>query len=70
MIFRLSIIVLCTLGAGCADIQPWERGNLAKEEMAFEPSPAQAAFRNHGYSAREAAYTSGSSATGGGCGCY
>jgi hypothetical protein len=55
--------------AGCAPVAPWERGHLAKPHMALEPVPAQRALREHTYGAREAA-TGGSSAGGGGCGCY
>jgi hypothetical protein len=54
---------------GCADVAPWERGNLAKPHMALEPHPEQGAFRDHIYRGREAA-SGGSAASGGGCGCY
>lgn len=56
--------------AGCADVQPWQRGNLAKPEMALDPYPNQTFFRSHSYGAREAAQPIGSGTTGGGCGCY
>jgi hypothetical protein len=55
--------------AGCAEISPWERGNLAKPQMALQPQPLQAAFREHVYGSREAA-SGGSASSGGGCGCY
>ncbi|WP_446811661.1 DUF4266 domain-containing protein [Methylomonas sp. 2BW1-5-20] len=54
--------------AGCADVQPWERGNLAKPQMAIDADPLQSAIRQHNYSSREAASAAGS-AQGGGCGC-
>jgi hypothetical protein len=55
--------------AGCAEVAPWQRGNLAKPQMALEPYPLQSSFRGHIYGSREAA--SGVSASeGGGCGCY
>ncbi len=63
--------VLLALGlglAGCAGVAPWERGHLAKPQMALEPHPVQGALREHIYGAREAA-TGGLSASGGGCGC-
>ena len=54
---------------GCTHVEPWERGNLAKPQMALEPDPMQNALRNHVYNSREAA--AGSNAgQGGGCGCY
>lgn len=55
--------------SGCAPVAPWERGHLAKPQMALDPHPAQSGFREHIYGAREAA-SGGSSASGGGCGCY
>lgn len=64
-----SIFGLAALGSGCANVQPWERGNLAKPQMALDPYPLQSALRAHNYGSREAA--SGSNAAqGGGCGCY
>jgi len=55
---------------GCAHVvEPWERGNLAKPQMALDPDPVQNALRTHEYNSREAA--AGSNAgQGGGCGCY
>ncbi|MGH8552922.1 MAG: DUF4266 domain-containing protein [Methylococcales bacterium] len=55
--------------AGCAAVEPWQRGHLAKPQMALDPNPMQSELRGHTYSAREAA-SSGGSAKGGGCGCY
>ncbi|MGH8558366.1 MAG: DUF4266 domain-containing protein [Methylococcales bacterium] len=62
-------IVLLIVTAGCSTVEPWERGHLAKSQMALDPNPMQSASRGHTYSAREAA-SSGGSAKGGGCGCY
>ena len=47
----------------------WERGNLAKPQMAFDLNPTENALRAHAYSSREAA-ASGTVGAGGGCGCY
>lgn len=61
---------LAMMGAsGCTTVQPWERGHLAREQMALDLNPMQSELRGHTYSAREAA-SSGGSAKGGGCGCY
>lgn len=70
MWYRPLILVAAGLAlAACADVKPWERGHLAKPQMAMEPYPEQAALRQHTYGGREAA--SGSQAAGGGgCGCY
>lgn len=69
-IFLISFWLIIVSITGCADVQPWQRGNLAKPEMALDPSTAQTFFRSHNYGAREAAKPAGSSAGGGGCGCY
>ena len=53
----------------CAPVQPWERGNLAKPQMALDPYPLQSALRVHNYGSREAA-AGGNATQGGGCGCY
>ena len=65
----IAIAVAITFLSACAPLQPWERGNLAKPQMALEPYPLQGALCAHNYGSREAA--SGSNASqGGGCGCY
>ncbi len=53
---------------GCTTIQPWERGTLAKSQMALDPYPLQSAIRAHNYNSREAG-ASISAGEGGGCGC-
>ena len=56
-------------GSRLRPVQPWERGNLAKPQMALDPYPLQSALRAHNYGSREAA-AGGNAAQGGGCGCY
>ena len=63
------MVAACAALAGCATVAPWQRGNLAKPQMAFDLNPADSALRAHAYSAREAG-ASGVAAVGGGCGCY
>jgi len=69
MIKRLALpIALMVLASGCAHVEPWQRGLLAKPQMALDPHPQRSALLSHVRSAREAA--SGSvSGEGGGCGC-
>jgi hypothetical protein len=55
--------------AGCAPVQAWERGNLARPEMSREPHPEQRALRDHIHASREAG-AAGVAAQSGGCGCY
>lgn len=58
-----------TLASGCAPrIEPWERGNLARPQMALDPKPLDAAIMRHMYSSKEAA-SGGYGVGGGGCGC-
>ena len=66
---KLLLLALAALLSACAAVQPWERGNLAKPQMAFDANPLQSTLRAHNYSSREAA-ASGNAAQGGGCGCY
>ena len=62
-----AITALVLLG-GCSSVQPWEKGNLAKPEMAFDPDSLETRFSEHIYFSKEAA-SGGSSVGGGGCGC-
>ena len=66
---RMLVALVCAALAGCASVPAWERGNLAKPQMAFDLNPAESALRAHAYSSREAA-ASGVVGAGGGCGCY
>ena len=54
--------------AACSTVQPWERGRLAKPQMALNPDALLAAMDEHVYSSKEAA-SGGIEAAGGGCGC-
>ncbi|MDO9104081.1 MAG: DUF4266 domain-containing protein [Methylovulum sp.] len=71
--FRLKpIVTLLALSlclAACTPVQPWERGHLAKPQMALDPYPLQSMLRAHNYGSREA-LSGGNAAQGGGCGCY
>lgn len=53
---------------GCATVQPWERGRLARPQMALDPNPLLAAIDAHTYDSKEAA-SGGIGPAGGGCGC-
>jgi len=67
---RLAALLAAGIGvSGCANVAPWERGNLAKPQMAPEPYPLQSTLRAHIYGSREAA-SGGEAGGGGGCGCY
>lgn len=62
------LLTLSIYLSACTPVQPWERGNLAKPQMALDPYPLQSALRAHNYSSREAA-SAASNSQGGGCGC-
>jgi hypothetical protein len=48
--------------------RPWQRGDLARPEMAWDPDPVDAAIRSHTYDSKEAA-SGRAGVGGGGCGC-
>jgi hypothetical protein len=60
------LLVLC-LG-GCTTVAPYQRGYLARDDMAFDPNPGTVRAIEKTYSAKEAA-SGGASVGGGGCGC-
>ena len=64
-----AVLCLAVFAVGCARVEPWERGRLAKAHMALEPCPAQRALREHTYMSREGS-AAALRASGGGCGCY
>jgi hypothetical protein len=61
-------LLLLLLVAGCAEVQPWQRGTLAKPQMSLDPHSQRTALVAHVRAAREAA-SGGVSKDGGGCGC-
>lgn len=63
------LLVICT-GAltACTPVAAWERGNLARPEMAMESDPLEGALDDHIYFSKEAS-SGGNSTSGGGCGC-
>ena len=67
----MKIIVICLLAlsvGACTSVKPWEKGNLAKPEMSWQPDSMQAGFNQHVYFSIEAS-SGGTSTAGGGCGC-
>lgn len=68
-LFLLALVLLTSwLGSGCASVQAWEKGALAKREMTFASDRLSQRFAEHIYASKEAA-NGGSSVGGGGCGC-
>jgi hypothetical protein len=63
----LGLGVLLVAG-GCTTVKPWERDQLSRPEMAWDPDPLEAAQRSHVFHSKEASLPAGE-AGGGGCGC-
>jgi hypothetical protein len=68
----LLLMLFLSLGlSGCGliqPVQPWQKGVLAKPEMAFEGDRLESSFAEHIYTSKEAA-AGGNGVGGGGCGC-
>ncbi|HMY17874.1 MAG TPA: DUF4266 domain-containing protein [Polyangium sp.] len=62
------ILILLGFASGCATVQPWERGTLAKKKMQMDPDPQASALEQHVFEYREGA-SGGYGSVGGGCGC-
>lgn len=52
----------------CASVAPYQRGYLAREDMALDANPGTLKAMERTFSAKEAA-SGGASVGGGGCGC-
>ena len=64
-------LCLAALLAGCSNlgqVNPWEKGDLAKPAMTFEGDPLDQRFMQHSYSSKENS-SGGYGVGGGGCGC-
>ena len=65
----LTVLNIALILNGCVDVSPWERGNLAKTQMALDPMIEQTQLRLHIFESREAASGGHFGSGGGGCGC-
>jgi hypothetical protein len=69
VVLRAALVAAMACGAtACESVQPWERGDLAKPQMAIDPNPTNSMLRAHTFASREAAQ-GGNAGVGGGCGC-
>ncbi len=66
----MMIAALLSLMAGCSNlgVKPWERGDLARPDMAVSEQALTDGLEDHTYFSKEAA-SGGRSFGGGGCGC-
>lgn len=67
-IVRVSFVLGTLALASCANVQPWQRGDLAKPGMAFESDQLLTTYRQHVAVSKEAA-SGDTNLGGGGCGC-
>lgn len=68
---RVVVVAAVIVLMGCESIptvKPWQKGNLARPEMTFDPDPLEGAYANHIYFSKEGA-SGGYGIGGGGCGC-
>ena len=62
-----TVFAMLTL-AGCATVQPWQRGRLADPAMMFDADGSSVSYMTHWQEAREGA-AGGFGVQSGGCGC-
>jgi len=71
-LLQLRTVLILLLGAAslsaCTQVRPWERGYLARDEMAWNTDGLESALNEHIFFSKEAS-SGGNSAAGGGCGC-
>mgnify|MGYP002150587479 FL=1 len=67
---RILMLALFMLLNACSTVSPWEKGYLAKPQMALNPYPLQSNVQAHIYGSREAGAHINVGGGGGGCGCY
>ena len=65
--YTLALATLMSL-IGCETVEPWQRGSLAHEDMAWQTDTMEATLKDHIYFSKEAS-SGGGGAAGGGCGC-
>ena len=62
------IVAIGLLLSGCATVAPYQRGYLARPDMAFDASPGATRALEKTFGAKEAS-SGGATVGGGGCGC-
>ena len=67
-IARTAMALAALALTACASVAPYQRGYLAREDMALDANPGTMKAMERTFSAKEAA-SGGASVGGGGCGC-
>jgi len=65
---RLAALAVLALACACSPVAPYQRGYLARPDMALQDDPGTAQALEKTFAAKEAA-SGGASVGGGGCGC-
>ena len=68
LLFLPVAVMLAGSISACTPVAAWERGTLARPEMALDADPLETTLNNHIYFSKEAS-SGGNTASGGGCGC-
>jgi Domain of unknown function (DUF4266) len=68
VILPAALTLVALVACGCAPVAPYQRGYLARPDMALDANPGTMKAIEKTYSAKEAA-SGGASVGGGGCGC-
>jgi uncharacterized protein DUF4266 len=63
-----AALLAAALGAGCATVQPWQRGTLADQCMIMDGNANLVGYMTHWQESREGS-AGGFGVQGGGCGC-
>ena len=64
----VMLLVLLSGLAACEAVPAYQRGDLARSEMAFDPDPLESRLNQHVYFSKEAS-SGGNGVAAGGCGC-
>ncbi|MBU2870668.1 DUF4266 domain-containing protein [Colwellia sp. E2M01] len=65
---KLLICIIVLNLSACASVKPWQKGNLAKKEMSWDPDSLQRSMNSQVQASKEAS-RGGYGSAGGGCGC-
>jgi hypothetical protein len=68
LLFAGMLVGLLPALLSCTTVEPWDRGRLAHDVMAWDTDPLKASLDNHIYHSKEGS-SGGGAAAGGGCGC-
>lgn len=63
-----TLVLLTGMLVACESVPAYQRGDLARQEMAFDADPLESRLNQHIYFSKEAS-TGGNGVAAGGCGC-